>query len=298
MKKPVLSIIEYIGFRLFTCLFRILPFCLCKRLFVAIFIFGGMVLGVRKKVAYANLSEVYEDKSKKEINTILKNMYTEMGKTAAETYCTDMDKLFDQVSVEGWDNLQKAVEMGRGVILATGHLGNWELAGRYISKHFKTAVVIRKQRNRLFNDYTNKLREKYDIKLIYTKNALKEMVKAFGEGYIVCLLMDQNAGKRGVLTDFLGRPASTFVGPAKIAIKYNIPIVPAAAIRTAEGRHLLYFDKIISAEGYDKSLTGVTALTQRISNQIEKYIHRYPQQWFWVHRRWRKYHRAREVAEI
>lgn len=295
MKKPVLSIIEYLGFRLFTCMFKVLPLGCCKRLFVVIFTFGGMVLGVRKKVAFSNLTGVYKDTNKKEINTILKNMYAEMGKTAAETYCTDMDKLFGQVSVEGWENLKKAVEMGRGVILATGHLGNWELAGRYISRHFKTAVVIRKQRNRLFNDYTNKLREKYDIKLIYTKNALREMVKAFGQGYIVCLLMDQNAGRRGVLTDFLGKPASTFVGPAKLAIKYNIPIVPAAAIRTEHDRHLFYFDDIISSAGYDKSLSGVTVLTQRISKEIEKYIQRYPEQWFWVHRRWRKHYRAREV---
>ena len=116
-----------------------------------------------------------------------------------------------------------------------------------------------------------------------------------GEGYIVSLLMDQNAGKNGVLTDFLGHEASTFVGAAKIAIKNGCPIVPAYAIRKDDGSHLFICEEIISANGFENNLKDITQFTEVISKRIEKYIFQYPHLWFWVHKRWKGRKKAREI---
>ena len=238
MNKDTQSRIEFFFFKLFLNTFKILPFVLIVRIISNLFVLGGFVIGIRKNVARRQLMMVFPEKSKQEIDKILWRMYYDMGRVAAETYFGDSKKLFMRAEVKGWKNLEKAVNMGKGVIMITGHLGNWELAGRYIASKLKLSVVAKKQRNRYFDEYTNKIREAENIVLIDKKNAFKPIMKLLKQNYIVTILIDQNAGRDGIVTDFLGFEASTFIGAAKIAIKTGCPIVPAFAVRTEDGRNL------------------------------------------------------------
>ena len=295
MKKALKSKIEFFLFRIFYKLFKMLPYPFVEKMITQIFIFAGMILGIRKKRAKMQLKMVFPEKSSKEIREILIGMYRNMGITTAETYFGNTQKLFDKAIVDGWEILDKAVKMGKGVILTTGHLGNWELAGRYIAANYKMGVVGRKLRNRYLDSFTNKLREKENIIIIDRKKALRPIIKLLKENYIVSLLMDQNAGRNGILTDFLGFPASTFVGAAKIAIKTGCPIVPAFAIRLTDGTHRFICEEIIYPEKYENTLESIKELTELVSKKLEKYILKYPQQWFWVHRRWRGAKKARKI---
>ena len=287
MKKKIKSKIEFFLFRIFYKLFKMLPYQSVEKIITQIFIFAGMIFGIRKKIAMIQLKMVFPEKSSQEIRKILIGMYRNMGITTAETYFGNTQELFDKAIVDGWEILDKAVKMGKGVILTTGHLGNWELAGRYIAANYKLGVVATRQRNRYFDSFTNKLREKENIIMIDKKKALRPIIKLLKENYIVSLLMDQNAGRNGILTDFLGFPASTFVGTAKIAIKIGCPIVPAFAIRLSEGTHRFICEEIIYSDNYENTLESIKELTELVSKKLEKYILKYPQQWFWVHRRWR-----------
>ncbi len=222
-------------------------------------------------------------------------MYFNMGVTVAEIYLLDIQKLMNKVETKGWENLKRAVNMGKGVILASGHIGNWELAGRYIAANYKLAAVIKTQRNKLFDKYTNELRENCNVTLINKKKALKPILKYLKEDFIITILTDQNAGKDGVLTDFLGHQASTYVGAAKISVKTSCPIVPAYSIRRDNGTHLFIFEEMILPDDYENTPASIKDFTEFISKSIEKYIIEYPAQWFWVHRRWRGYKKARKT---
>jgi len=295
MKKSKQSKIEFFFFKLFINIFRIFPFKFTRSFLAGFFVFGSSIFDVRKSLAKKQLKTVFPDKTDKEINKIIKKMYYNMGLTTAETYFGNSKKLIETCDVKGWEHLKGAVDNGNGVILATGHFGNWELAGSYIASHFDMAVVGKRQRNRYFDNYTNELRLKDNIIVIQKKNAFRPILKLLREGYIISLLMDQNAGKNGVLTDFLGHEASTFVGAAKIAIKTGCPIVPAYAIRKDDGTHLFICEEMISPDGYENNLDDITKLTEIISKGIEKYIYQYPHLWFWVHKRWKGFKKARKI---
>lgn len=295
MKKSTKSQIEFFFFKLFINVFKLFPFSFIRLFLAKLFVFGASLLDIRNSLAKNQLKMVFPDKTKKEIKNIIKKMYYHMGLTTAESYFGNKEKLFETCEVQGWDNLKNAVEGGKGVILATGHFGNWELAGKYIAAHFDLVVVGKRQRNRYFDDYTNALRLKDKVIVINKKNALRPILKRLGDGFIVSLLMDQNAGRNGVLTDFLGHEASTFVGAAKIAIKTGCPIAPAYAIRKDDGSHLFICEEIISPEGYKNNLEDIIKLTEIISKRIEKYIYQYPHLWFWVHKRWKGRKKARKI---
>jgi len=295
MKNVTKSKIEYIFFRLFINIFKIFPYRFTRSFLARLFVVGAGLFDIRNSLAKKQLKMVFPEKSEIEINSILKKMYYHMGLTTAETYFGNKEKLFETCEVTGWNILKNAVDMGKGVILVTGHFGNWELAGKYIAAHYDMAVVGKQQRNKLFDQYTNDLRLKDNIIVINKKNALRPILKMLGEGYIVSLLMDQNAGKNGVLTNFLGHEASTFVGAAKIAIKTGCPIVPAYAIRKDDGSHLFICEEIISAKDFGNNLNDITQFTEVISKRIEKYIFQYPHLWFWVHKRWKGRKKARKI---
>ncbi|MCF7858755.1 MAG: lysophospholipid acyltransferase family protein [Candidatus Cloacimonetes bacterium] len=295
MKKSLQSKLEFFFFKGFIKCFKVIPYQVVRAFLANIFVIGARIFNIRYALAKKQLKLVYPEKSNREIKKIINQMYYHMGITTAETYFGNKEELFKTCEIRGWDNLKKAVERGQGVILVTGHLGNWELAGRYIAANIDMAVVGKKQRNRYFDEYTNALRLQDNIIVIRKKNALKPILKLLKEGYIISLLMDQNAGKNGILTDFLGYEASTFVGAAKISIKTGCPIVPAYAIRKKDGSHIFICEEIIESQAYNNNLEDIKKLTEIVSKTIEKHIHQYPHLWFWVHKRWKGSGKARQI---
>jgi len=294
MTKDTKNKIEYFAFRFFLKVLQLLPYKLAMNIVVFLFISVGYFIGIRKKVAEKQLKMVFPGKENREIKKILLQMYINMGKTAAETYLGSKEKIFRESSIEGWEYLEKAVAKKKGVILATGHIGNWEFAGKYIAARFKLSVVAKKQRNRYFDIYTNRLRQQDKVGIIDKKNAFREIIKQLRENYIIAILIDQNAGKNGILTNFLGFPASTFVGAAKIAIKTKCPIVPAFAVRENDGTNRFLILPMIEPDAFKNDDESTKKLTEDISAKLEEIILQYPADWFWVHKRWKGYKETRK----
>ncbi len=295
MNNKTKNIIEYSAFRTFVFLFKLLPYKLALWKMKKIFVLGGYYIGFRKKVAMDNLNLVFPDKSNKEKLMILKEMYAQMGDTAAETFIQNDEEFLKKVNCIGLENLEKAYSMGKGVILATAHLGNFEMAGRYLCKRFQTSVVAKIQRNRLFHAYTMRDRDKYNLEVISMKMSVRKIIKLLNKNYLVAIMMDQNAGKKGILTNFLGHPASTFVGTARIAMKTKCPVIVAVPIRMPDGSQTFYIEGPYFATDFEDNLKGQIAFTELISGKLEQYILKYPEQWFWVHRRWRGVKKAKQL---
>lgn len=292
MKKRTKSYLEYIAFRLAKAILRLCPYVVIRSFLIGVFR-AGMWLGIRTHVARENLKMVFPDHSKQQIKSIIKEVYRNMAITAAESFFCKKEKLYEQVRLEGWENLQEAQALGRGVLMASAHMGNWELAGPYIATHYPLGVIYKPLRNRFLDAYLNRDRIRHNILLIEKKTALRGILKALAEHYIVTIMVDQNARRDGIVIDFLGYPASTFTGVAKIAIKTGAPIIIAIAVRQDQGKHRFHFEKLIDPQDFSPDESGVRELTSLVTRRIEKYILAYPGQWFWVHRRWAGVEKAR-----
>jgi len=121
------------------------------------------------------------------------------------------------------------------------------------------------------------------------------VLKHLRRGGIVTLLLDQDAGKSGVRVDFLGRPASTWAGAARLALRTGCPLVPVAIVRQSSGGHVLRIGKTVAVGDLGRSEQDVVRLTQRCSHAVEAYILENPTQWYWVHRRWKGADEAQTV---
>ncbi len=193
------------------------------------------------------------------------------------------------VEYQGLENLKRAYDKGRGVLLFTGHLGHWELMGvaqGYLG--FPLSVVSRP----LDNPYLEKMLYSYRCKsgnrVIYKKDAVKGMLEALKRKEGVAVLIDQNAiPQEGVFIRFFGRWASTTPLLASLALRTHAPIIPAFALPVKNGRYRLIYGEEIEPDEFADRREAVVSLTQRCTDVIEEYIRRYPQYWLWIHQRWK-----------
>ncbi len=179
-------------------------------------------------------------------------------------------------------------EFSGGVVLVSGHLGNWEPALAYLA-HFvrPTTAVMQRIKNPGVDARMAAVRRRWGTELVYSRGALRAGSRALKQGRLLAVLADQDAGTRGLFVSFLGRPASTPPGPAWLALKYRAPLLFAASIRQPNGLYRL--ELVPLATDYpDRPFRGaLEALTYRYAMVLEQYVHRYPEQYFWLHRRWK-----------
>ncbi len=259
---------------------------------------AGPVLGVRKRVVSRQLSAVFPTQSRVEIDRLTNEVYHHLGRMVAETFSSDEKHLAQRVSVApGWDTLDRAMAGGRGVLAVTAHLGNFELGGRILADRYPVLDVVKPMRNRLFDDYLQVERARHGITTVPMAESGRAVLGHLRSGGLVTLLVDQDAGRDGVRTDFLGLPASTWPGAARLALRTGSPVVPVAILRQTNGHHVLHIGEPLTPESVDATDAGVAAFTARISAAVEAYIWQQPEQWFWVHRRWKGALEAQDYHE-
>jgi KDO2-lipid IV(A) lauroyltransferase len=198
-------------------------------------------------------------------------------------------QIIDAVQFRGVEHYREAVSKGKGVAFITGHCGNFELMSLSFGARFqKLSIVARRQDNRVLNGVLEKIRKGYRNIVIYKSGALRSMFVAFKKGEVVGLLIDQAVNPdEGVLVDFLGRPAWTSRMPALIARKSGVPLVPVFIHR--EGAlHVVTMYPEIQLSQDDDLKSGGGADAARIAGVIERYIVAHPEQWYWVHNRWKR----------
>jgi KDO2-lipid IV(A) lauroyltransferase len=175
---------------------------------------------------------------------------------------------------------------GRGALVISGHLGNWEMMAAAIA-HFGHPfhVLVAQQKNRLVGDLIDDFRRAAGIQPIRVGPSVKEMLWALRRGEFVGIVSDQNAGREGVFVEFFGRPTSTPRGPAVIALRTGVPILLGFAIREPRGGHRVVFERL--EPSFPTGEEGIRAITQAYTARLEAYIRQHPEQWLWTHRRWK-----------
>jgi KDO2-lipid IV(A) lauroyltransferase len=247
------------------------------------------VIPIRKSVAIENLTRAFPEKSPQEIKGIAYRTYLNFGQNIIEFMrfpSTTAERLAELVTFANPELF--SVGAGRGTVCISGHFGNWEIMGAAIcALGHPMAAIARKQRNRLVDKIINQNRASVGIETIQLGMAIRGVIRALRQNKFVAMLGDQDAHDEGVFIDFLGRPSSTAPGPAIFALKTGAPMLFGAAVREKGGKHTVYLKKI-DTEGLDRpTKENIRILTQRHSNALEESIRRWPDHWFWMHKRWK-----------
>jgi Kdo2-lipid IVA lauroyltransferase/acyltransferase len=186
----------------------------------------------------------------------------------------------------GYERVRALLAAGRGVVIATGHLGNWEVAGAAVTaRGLPLDVVVQRQSNPLFDRAITKTRERMGMRVIDRRHAPRLAPRALREGRAVAFVADQNAGRSGVFVDFFGRPAATHRGPALMALRTGAPLFVAAALREGARYRIVYSEIEVSRQGEVEEV--VRRLTAAFTAELERLVRTAPGQYFWVHKRWK-----------
>lgn len=259
--------------------------------------FGGglaRVLRGRTKVSLDNLRQVFGDRMSesqlKELNAKVVIHFAQMIFEAPHILRLKQANLDDYVVFENKENFLSIMERGKGAFILTGHFGNWELMSAAISLRFAAngAVIARPIDFLPAERLMNQLRSRFGNKIIPKQRAMRRVLKAARENMAIGFLMDQNVDwYEGVFVQFLGRLACTNKGLALLAMKTGTPVIPVFSVRQGDGRYRIIFEREVDLIRTGNKIRDLEENTQLFTWIIERYVRRYPDQWFWFHRRWK-----------
>jgi KDO2-lipid IV(A) lauroyltransferase len=185
--------------------------------------------------------------------------------------------------------LAQMMTSGRPCLLVSGHFGNWELAGYTMGLlGFHTYAIARPLDNPLVDRFLRQFRQRTGQTVLAKKGDFDHMTELLARGGLLGTLADQDAGPRGLFVEFFNRPASTHKAVALMALEYNVTMIVAGVPRVGEPmRYQVVIEDVIDTADYAHRPDAVTAITQRFTVALERLIRRHPEQYFWLHRRWK-----------
>jgi Kdo2-lipid IVA lauroyltransferase/acyltransferase len=255
---------------------------------------GGLVhrpLGIRSDVVHGNLRRAFPDAAPEWIEAVARSAFRHLGReTIATMRLSSLGDagIVDRTEMVGLEDLVAALAEGRGAILATGHLGNWEVdAAAIAARGLPMSGVVQRQSNRLVDARLDANRRRLGVETIVRSDARTRVPRALRAGHTVGLVADQDAGRSGLWVPFFGVPASTHRGPALFALRLGSPVFISAALRLpGENRYRVILERV-EARRTDDLAADVERLTARLSVGLESLIRLAPEQYFWFHKRWK-----------
>jgi len=243
-------------------------------------------------VARVNMQTAFPEASERELDQLLDAMWDNFGRLVGEfpnTHRFDFSATSDQIEVEGADILAELERQGRPIVLIGGHFANWEVMAAVVVHHMKDCrITYRHANNPLIDQRIIDQRTAYGVKIFAPKggHGAKELMQALKSGASVALMNDQKMND-GIAAPFLGREAMTAPGPARMALRYDCPLVPMHIVRKDGARFKVkVYDPLTKPDGQDAS--AILDVVTQINQFIEARIRETPSQWFWVHRRFEK----------
>ena len=244
------------------------------------------------KITIENLKAALAgERTERELQAISRRVFENLGKNALEMVHLkrlNVDTIDGIVQMQNREILDNALEKGKGVIIVTAHFGNWELMPAALRiKGYSGAVIGRRIYFDRYDRFLNRLRAVHDVSVIYRDESPRKALKVLKANGVLGIVADQDVNSvDGVFVNFFGQKAYTPVGPVALALASGAPLVPAFMLRD-DGLHRLIFEKPIDLSDTGDKEKDMTGNTQRWSDVVESYIRRYPEQWVWMHRRWK-----------
>lgn len=279
-EKIIINVINHIPLRLRRC-FAVLA----ARMFF-------YLSPKHRLITIHNLTRAFPDRSLREMIGLAKKSYESFTLVVADFFDIprlNKENLHRWIRVEGLDHYTEARREGKGVLLFGGHFGNWEIGNAALAILTKPFIFIyRVLDSPVLETGITGVRASYGNISLPKENAMRPMIRLLKQGATINLLIDQNvAWYEGVFVDFFGRKACTTSGLALLAMHTKAPVLPAFARRLPDGRYLLKIGRKIDIVRSGNRDDDVLVNTQRFTRMIEEQIREYPEQWFWVHQRWK-----------
>jgi KDO2-lipid IV(A) lauroyltransferase len=253
-----------------------------------------IVWGHRRRVAEVNLRLCFPEAEERWIRDIARRSFANFGKAMIDfgrlprLSSRTVDRYHTVVNAKCFDD---ALARGKGAVLFTGHFGSWEQTGAAIRiRGYPINFLVGEQHNKRVDKLINKIRAGAGIGIIRVGAATKSVFRILRANGMVALLSDQDAGPEGVTVNFFGRPASTPKGPAAFVAKTQAAICAGFTIRDSNGHNTLYMEDVIEPELTGDLQADIRNVTQLYTNLLERYCRRYPDHYYWMHRRFKSTH--------
>ena len=254
---------------------------------------GYRPLGIRKRVVERQIAAAFPNLGPEAVANLSRESYRHLGRSFIETAllaslgADGLQKLVE--TVEGWEEIDDVMAKGKGAVLVTGHIGNWELAGAYVAaRGIPLDAIVRGMANPLFDAYLNHTREAIGMTIVHDSEAVRRTPRSLRAGRAVAFVADQGVmGLASTFVPFFGRPAKTPRGAAVFALRFNVPVVFVVALRQPNGRYRIVVERIEAPQTGDRD-HDVDAIVARFTQHLEKWVRAVPAQYFWQHRRWRR----------
>ncbi|MGB3082368.1 MAG: lysophospholipid acyltransferase family protein, partial [Candidatus Omnitrophota bacterium] len=274
--------------RVVNVLFHLMPIRLNLWLARRLGVLAYYLSGRRKQIAYANLKAAFsKEKTPYEIKHIAKNVYVQAAQTFAELLSltkVNTQYLEKYIKFRHRDRLEKASKNSKGLIFISAHFGSWELMiATSITIGHPLHILARDQKMKRLNELLHRIRESKGNTVIRKGMDIKNIFQVLRRGDSIGILGDQNAGPTGTLLDFFGRPASTAIGPYRFAQKTGAWVLPAFMHRVKGPYHEVVLEEpMIIGKNED-----ITPYAQAYNRLLEKHVREDPDQWFWMHKKWK-----------
>jgi KDO2-lipid IV(A) lauroyltransferase len=283
---------QYYGIRGSAAALRRLSFERAGAIGERIGMLGYKPLGIRRAVVERQVAAAFPGLDEREVARIARASYASLGRTTIETALLptySREQVLSLVEeVTGWELVERALAQGRGFMIVTGHLGNWELGGSYVAaRGVPLEAVARRMENPLFDHYLTETRRRIGMTVIHDADAVRRVPRALREQHSVAFLIDQGAvGLASTWVPFFGRYAKTPRGPAVFALRLRAPLLFACALRQPSGKFVIHFEEV-PVEQTGTLDADVDRIVASYTSTLERWVRRAPEQYFWHHRRWK-----------
>jgi KDO2-lipid IV(A) lauroyltransferase len=292
--KRVLWCFQFLAVIILSLPIALIPYKIALKLGETMGVLLFFLWGRRRKIAIDNLRAAVSRGAitiDSPPDAVIKENFRNLGKSLVEVikiYYGLGGHIIRRVEIKGEEHFRRAHEKGAGVIVVTGHCGNWELNAIAASvKITKMNIVARPINNPFLNNVVERTRKKFGNSVIYKRGALKKIISSLKKNEVVGILMDQSViSSEGVMAEFLGKKDYTMKAPALLAAKTGSPVI-SAFIRRVDGGHRIEIGGEIDLDRSEND-EAVVNNTLRFSACIEEYIRRNPAEWLWIHRRWKR----------
>jgi KDO2-lipid IV(A) lauroyltransferase len=284
--------IEYIIFIAFSYLFKLLGIKISRKFSSLLAITFFYIIPIRKDTTIENLTHAFPDYSSERIKKLAYGCYKSFATALVEILSIpwmSKEEIIKSVKCTNIDFVKEKYNEQKGLILLTAHYGNWEFMALSIGLQsgIPFSVVIKPQRNDYVSDWLNRARCKWGNKIVPLGISIRQVYKALKEKNIVAMVADQRGPADGDRVDFFGRKAAVYSGPSVLALKIKAPILYAIPVRQPDYSYVCEFLEIRTDDLPENDKDKINILNQRMTDLLEGYIRKHPEQWLWMHKRWK-----------
>ena len=286
------NIFEHIIFLLLSKVFQVLGIKIARKCAFIIALIFYYVIPIRKSTVLENLKNAFPEYAYKKIKNIAFGSYKSFAIALIEILC--LPKMMDsdikrQVEYQDMNLIREKYDENKGVILLSAHFGNWEYIAlsAAVQLDIPFMVIVKSQRNPYVTNWMNNVRTKWNNKIVPLGISIRQVYETLKDRQVIAMVADQRGPVESVKVNFFGRSISVHTGPAILALKTGAPILYGIAVRQD---NYLYKVKIVEISTTDLSGSleeKIREVSQRHMSHLEAYIRRFPDQWLWMHKRWK-----------